>query len=54
MTDPMTRLASRVVLVSWPLSPPGPPYPLRGGVDQGPVEAGGLGIQGQHELLLLE
>lgn len=30
------------------------PYPLRGGVDQGPVEAGGLGIQGQHELLLLE
>lgn len=30
------------------------PYPLWWGVDQGTVEAGGLGIQGQHQLLLLE
>lgn len=32
----------------------GLPYPLWGRVDQGTVEAGGLRIQGQHELLLLK
>lgn len=37
----------------WPL-PGGLPYPLWGRVDQGTVEARGLGIQGQHELFLLE
>lgn len=54
MTNPMTRVVSRVVLVSWTISPRRLPYPLWGGVDQGTVEAGGLGIQGQHKLLLLE
>lgn len=36
------------------LDPGETPYPLWGCVDQGTVEAGGLGIQGQHQLLLLE
>ena len=46
---------TQLVLVIGPVSLPWRlAYPLRGRVDQSTVEAGGLGIQGQHELLLLE
>ena len=51
--DPMTHGVSPVV-VSCAVSPVGAAYPLWGRVDQGTVEAGGLGIQGQYELLLLK
>ncbi|NWT96172.1 SLX1 endonuclease, partial [Urocynchramus pylzowi] len=32
----------------------GQTHALRRGVDEGPVEAGGLGIKGQHQLILVE